>query len=75
MSVLNGILGSLKNPNVLEAGAVLAALAPPPEGPMLAAALRLVKAWVEMGKSQEEIDALVAKYSVEAQALADDWHG
>jgi hypothetical protein len=69
------ILDALKNPNVLEAAAVLAALAPPPEGPLLAASLRLVKAWIDMGKTQAEIDALVSKYSVEAQALADDWHG
>jgi len=68
------VVDQLENPDVLAAAAVLAALAPPPYGPALAAAIKLAESWIRAGKSVEEINAIVARYSVEAQALADSWN-
>lgn len=70
---MNVILDTLKNPDVLEAAAILAALAPPPEGLMLAAALRLVEQWIRAGKTIDEVNAIVDRYSLEAQGVADAW--
>lgn len=63
----------LHNPDVLGAAATLAALAPAPYGPAMAAALKLAESWVRAGKSIEEINAIVAVYSAEAQRIADGW--
>jgi hypothetical protein len=69
----NPILDTVKNPTVLEAMAALAQMAPAPEGPMIAAGLRLAAAWLRAGLSAEQANLIVAKYSAEAQALAADW--
>lgn len=69
----NPILDTIKNPTVLEAMASLASLAPKPEGDMIAAGLRLAAAMLRAGLSVEQANLIVAKYSVEAQALASDW--
>ena len=66
-------LQQLENPDVLGAVATLAALAPPPAGPILAAVLKLAEQWLRAGKSIEEVNAIVARYSLEAQELADSW--
>ena len=67
------VLDQLKNPDVLAAAAVLAALAPAPEGPILAAALHLAEGWLRAGKSIDEVNAIVARYSAEAQEIANSW--
>jgi hypothetical protein len=67
------VLDTLENPDVLAAAATLAALAPAPAGPILAAALRMAEAWLRAGKSIDEVNAIVARYSAEAQELADSW--
>lgn len=67
-------IDKLESPDVLEAAATLAALAPPPYGPALAAAIRLAEAWIRAGKNADEINAIVARYSAAAQELADHWN-
>ena len=69
----NPILDTVKNPSVLEAMAALAQLAPEPEGPMIAAGLRMAAAWLRAGISVEQANIIVAKYCAEAQVIASDW--
>jgi len=67
------VLDNVKNPEVLKAMATFAAFAPPPEGQIIAAALRLAAAWLQSGLDAEAVEAIVAKYSAEAQKLANEW--
>lgn len=69
------VFDQLTDPDVLDGEADLAALLPPPYGPALSAALHLASVWIRSGKTQAEIDAIVARCSVAAQDLANDWHG
>lgn len=68
-----GIVDNIKNPETLAALATLVAFLPAPEGPMAAAALRLAAAWIQAGLDADAVNAIVAKYSAEAQELANNW--
>jgi len=72
--LLKHIVAELKDPAVLRAAAALAELTPEP-GPVLAAGLRVAAQWIESGKTLDEVNAIVARASVDAQALADGWRG
>jgi hypothetical protein len=39
----------------------------------MAAALRLAAMWISTGKSIDEVNAIVTRYSQEAQGIADGW--
>jgi 3-methyladenine DNA glycosylase AlkC len=70
------VSSTLTDPRLLEAEAVLAALVlPQPYAALLAAALRAVEAAVVAKRDASEFDAITAKYSAEAQSLADTWDG
>jgi hypothetical protein len=66
------VLDQLTDPKVLDAEADFLALLPSP-APIVAVALRLAAAWLREGKSIDEVNAIVARYSAEAQELADTW--
>lgn len=52
----------------------LTTLLPVPYGPAIAAALRLVQTLIDQGRDPAaEIQAMHARYSAEAQKIADDW--
>jgi hypothetical protein len=67
------ILDTIENPAVINAMATMAAFIPPPEGPIMAAALRLAAMWISTGKSIDDVNAIVTRYSQEAQGIADGW--
>lgn len=67
------VLDTIKNPEILSAMAAIAAFIPPPEGPITAAALRLAAAWLQAGLDADAVNAIVAKYSAEAQTIANNW--
>lgn len=68
-----GVLDIVENPKIIEAMATIASFVPAPVGPVLAAALRLAKTWIEQRTSAEEIQDVLKKYGVEAQGIADNW--
>lgn len=72
-ALLKELLEKAQDPSIIRAMATLAGMAPKPGGPILAAVLQLYAAFIESGMKVEEINAIVAKASAEAQQIAFDW--
>ena len=72
--IIADALKRVKDPETLEDAADLLAFFPDP-APKIGAALRLAAAWLRSGKTLEEVHAIVARYSAEAQAVAEGWNG
>jgi len=70
---MNAFLAALTDPNVLGEAADVVGLIPLPEAPLAASGLRLLASLLRAKKTAEEIDAITARYSAEAQAVADSW--
>lgn len=68
-------LKTIEDPTFLRGCADVCSFIPAPVGPALAAGFRLAATFVEKQLSQEQIDAVVARYSAEAQSIADGWNG